>query len=100
MQFYDGHHEDRGRLVKECYLTMIAAVSEVQRGIEKLMSRGRSNGRKYYEKFAICVGQHYFKAFVSDTPYCFGDKKWWCLDTRDKPWCILLPCLKIITKKQ
>ena len=29
---------------------MIATVSEAQRGIEKILSRGRSNGKKYYEK--------------------------------------------------
>ena len=52
---------------------MITAVSEAQYRIEKLWSRGRSNGRKQYAKFGRQIGQNNFKALASAAPYYFND---------------------------
>ena len=76
---------------------MIASVFEAQSGIENLWLRFRSNGRRNYPNF----GKHIrkacfktcFKASVSATSCCFGDKKWWCVDKRGKQWDMLLPFL-------
>ena len=97
---YDPQHENRDHVVKTCYIMMISAISEAQRGIEKLWSRGRSNVRTYYGNFGRCVDKNYFKAFVSADHYCVGNKKWWCLDKRDELWDTLIPFLKKCDRKR
>ena len=71
----------------------MTAVSEVERRVENLWQRGRSNGRSDNENFGRNIGQHYFKAFASASPYHFGNKKWLCVDKWDEPWDMILPCL-------
>jgi hypothetical protein len=79
---------------------MIAAVSEVEQGVENLWKRGRSNGRRDYPNFGRYMAKNTFKAFQSAAPYCFCDKKYWHIDKRDRPWDIFLPCLNSYNEKR
>ena len=74
-------------------MILIAAISEVDCGVENLWKRGRSNGRRDLPNFGKYMSKNYFKAFVSTATYCFAEKKWWYVDRRDRPWDIYLPCL-------
>ena len=71
----DQDHDNPDHLVGTCYLTMIAAVSEAQFGVDKLWQRVRSNRRYNHANFGRHVGQNCFKALMSAAPHCFGDKK-------------------------
>ena len=83
--FCDLQHEDRDHIVKSCYPMMIGTISEAQHGMEKRLSRGRSNGRKDHASFGRHTGPHHFKAFASAAPCCSGNKNGWCLDKRNNP---------------
>ena len=50
-------HVDLDRLVKTCYLVMIASTSEAQCGIENLCERGQSNERRDHAYFGRHVGR-------------------------------------------
>ena len=92
--FHDEESEDPDWLVKQCYLLLIAAVTEVETGVENLWLRGKSSGRRNYPNFGQYVPQNVFKAFQSAAPYCFSKERYWYMDSKDKPWDIFLPCLK------
>ena len=79
---------------------MIAVVSEVEQGVENLWKRGRSNGRRDYPNFGRHMSKNMFKAFQSAAPHCFAEKKHWCIDKRDRPWDIFLPCLNSYNEKR
>ena len=46
------------------------------------------------------MSKNYFKAFQSAAAYCFADKKYWCIDKRDKRWDIFLPYLRKYNKRR
>ena len=100
IKFDDGDPDDPDWMVKQCYLIMIAAVAEVDCGIDNLWRRGKSNGRRYYPNFGKYIGKNYFKAFICAAPYCFCEKRFWFVDKRDKPWDIFLPCTKDYNAKR
>ena len=100
IKFHDPDVEDPDYLVKIAYTIMIAAVSEVEQGVENLWKRGRSNGRRDYPNFGRYMSKNTFKAFQSAAPYCFCDKKFWYVDKRDRPWDIFLPCLNSYNEKR
>ena len=100
IKFYDPDLDDPDHLVKIAYTIMIAAVSEVEQGVENLWKRGRSNGRRDYPNFGRYMAKNTFKAFQSAAPYCFCDKKYWHIDKRDRPWDIFLPCLNSYNEKR
>ena len=100
IKFDDGDPDDPDWMVKQCYLIMIAAVAEVDCGVDNLWRRGKSNGRRCYPNFGKHVGKNYFKAFLCAAPYCFAEKRFWFVDKRDKPWDIFLPCMKDCNKKR
>ena len=100
IKFYDADLEDPDQLVKIAYTIMIAAVSEVEQGVENLWKRGRSNGRRDYPNFGQYMSKNTFKVFQSAAPYCFCDKKYWYVDKRDRPWDIFLPCLNSYNEKR
>ena len=82
IEFCNEDTDDPYYLVKIAYTIMIAAVSEVEQGVENLWKRGRSNGRRYYPNFGRYMSKNMFKAFQSAAPYCFAEKKYWYLDKR------------------
>lgn len=45
IKFHNEHSDNPDWLVKQCYLILIAAVAEVDRGAENLWKRGKSKGR-------------------------------------------------------
>ena len=51
IEFCNEDTDDPYYLVKIAYTIMIAAVSEVEQGVENLWNRGRSNGRRDYPNF-------------------------------------------------
>ena len=93
IQFHDEEADDPDWIVKQCYLLMIAAATEVDVGVENLWLRGKSNGRRNYPNFGRYIQQNTFKAFQHAAPYCFCDKQYWYIDRQDRPWEIFLPCL-------
>ena len=94
IKFHQEDDEDPDWMVKQCYLILVASVTEVECGAENLWKQGRLNGRKEAANFGRYMTKNYFKAFISAAPYCFAEKKWWYIDKRDRPWDIYLPCLQ------
>ena len=94
IRFHDDEADDPDWKVKNCYLLLIAAATEVETGVENLWLRGKSNGRRNYPNFGQYVPKNVFKVFQHVAPYCFCHEKYWYLEDRNKPWDIFLPCLK------
>ena len=94
IKFHDPDADDPDWKVKKAYTIMIAAVSEIETGVENLWKRGRSTGRKEYPNFGRYMKKNEFKAFQSAAAFCFAEKKYWYIDKRDRPWDIFLPCLQ------
>ena len=69
IDFCNEDTDDPDYLVKISYTIMIAAVSEVEQGVENLWNRGRSNGRRDYPNFGKYISKNMFKAFQSADPY-------------------------------
>ena len=100
IQFHDPEAADTDWFVKNCYLILIAASTEVEVGVENLWRRGKSNGRRNYPNFGQYVGQNTFKAFQSAAPYCFCEQKYWYHDRRDRLWDVFLPCLNSFNQRR
>lgn len=98
--FHDPSQIDCDWKVKQCYLLLIAAATEVENGVENLWSRGSSGGRHDYPDFGRYMPVNYFKAFQSAAPYAWCDKKCWFIDKRDKPWDVFMPCLSQYNEKR
>ena len=60
---HDPDADDPDWMVKKAYTIMIAAVSEIETGVENLWKRGRSSGRKEFPNFGKYTKKNYFKAF-------------------------------------
>ena len=91
IKFYDEDADDLEHLVKIACKIMISAVYEVDQSVENFWKRGRSNYRLDCPNFGRYMSKNMFKAFQSAAPYCFAEKKHWCVDKRDRPWKIFLP---------
>jgi hypothetical protein len=91
--FYDPDDPDPDWKVKNCYLLLIAAATEVENGIENLWKRGRVGNRRYFPDFGKFMAINEMKAFCSAAPYCWAEEEFWYLPQRDTPWDVFLPCL-------
>jgi hypothetical protein len=93
--FHDEKAVDPDWLVKQCYTLMIAAVTEVEQGVENLWKRGDCCGRRHsYPDFGKYVDINTFKCFESAAPFCWADSTYWYRDRLETPWDVFLPCLK------
>ena len=94
IKFHDKNAEDPDVKVRICYSLLIAAATEPFVGVDDLFKKGPSLGRHNYPDFGQYIAKNYFKSFLAVAPYCWAEKKYWYLDTREKPWEIFLPLLK------
>jgi hypothetical protein len=92
--------EDRDWKVKQCYLMLIAGVTEADTGVENLWRRGLSGGRHQYANYGQYMPKNQFKAFMSGDALMFCDRKVWFEDNRDKGWEIFMPCLRSFNQKR
>jgi len=93
MKFHDPNASNPDWKVKQGYLLMIAAATEVETGIENLWKSGPSGGRSSYPDFGQYMHMNDFKCFISAAPYCWANESFWYEEKRDIPWEIFLPCL-------
>ena len=98
--FHDPDADDPDWIVKQCYLLLIAAVTEADVGVENLWKRGRSGGRHNYADFGKYLPKNTFRAFQNASPLMFCDRENWYLDDRDKDWGIFRPCLSSFNDKR
>ena len=78
--FLDEHAEDPDWKVKQCYLLIIAAATEVVVGVDNLWKSGPSTGRHNYPDFGQYIPKNYFKAFCSAAPYAWAEEMYWYED--------------------
>lgn len=93
IKFHDDRDDDPDWIIKNCYLLMIAAVTEPEIGIENLWQEGESTGRHNHAGFGKYVPMHYFKAFCSCATLMFGRKEDWYKENRDRGWEVMRPIL-------
>ena len=79
---------------------MIAAASEVERGVDNLWKSGRSGGRTVYPDFGQYMSKNEFKCFSATAPLCWAEKKHWFGSPRDQPWDVFLPCLQSMNTRR
>jgi len=96
----EGVDEDPDWVVKQCYLLMIAAVTEAEVGVDNLWKRGESGGRHKHPDFGQYVPKNVFKAFSCAAAFVFADRKWWYADKRDRDWDIFTPVLESFNEKR
>ena len=87
-------------MVKQGYLLLIAAASEMENGVENLWKAGMRKMRRPYPDFGRYMSINEFHAFCSAAPYARAEEKYWHLPTRDTPWDVFLPCLKSFNLKR
>jgi hypothetical protein len=92
-QHVNNSDEDPDWVVKQCYLLLIAAVTEADVGVENLWKFGESGGRREYANFGKYIPINYFKTFLSCAPYMFCDKKYWYEPYEEKGWEIFQPVI-------
>ena len=71
--FHDDTNKDPDWRVKQAYLIMIAAVCEIENGVENLWRKGPSGGRHVYPDFGKYMKKNMFKCFTSAAPFCWCD---------------------------
>jgi hypothetical protein len=99
-KFNDPDADDPDWIVKQCYLLLIASVTEADVGVENLWKKGQSGGRHEYANFGQYIPMNLFKAFQSGAALMFCDKKWWFEDVRDRDWDIIMPCIASYNQKR
>ena len=62
--FHDEMDDDPDWKVKQAYLIMIAAVCEIENGVEILWKKGQSGGQHVYPDFGKHMHQNMFKCFA------------------------------------
>jgi hypothetical protein len=67
--FQDENAQDPDWKLKQVYVLLIAAASEVENGIENLLKRGKYMDWHGYPNFDQHVPISYFKVFVAAVPY-------------------------------
>ena len=98
--FHQEGEDDCDWAVKQCYLLLIAAVTEPEIGIDNLWRRGQSRGRHKHADFGRYIPLNMFKAFCSAAPLMYCEEKWWYADKRDKDWEVFTPVLDSFNKKR
>lgn len=99
-KFHDPDDDDPDWIVKQCYLLLIASVTEADVGVENLWKKGMSGGHHEYANFGQYIPMNMFKAFQSGAALMFCDKKWWYEDYRDRDWDIIMPCITSYNQKR
>jgi hypothetical protein len=94
--FHDEGREDPDWKVRQCYLLLIAAATELFAGIGNLWKTDRFKGHHNYPDFGKYMLINYFKAFCSAAPYAWADPNYWYLGTRDN---IFTHCLASFNEK-
>jgi hypothetical protein len=61
--------------VKQCYVLIIAASTELENGIENLWRIGMKGVRRCYPDFARFMGINKMQAFCSASPYAWAEEK-------------------------
>ena len=92
--------EDYDWIVKQCYLLLIAAITEPETGIDNLWKKGKTRGRHSHADFGKYVPINVFKCFIAAAPFMFCDKKWWYAHKRDRDWEVFTPVLESFNKKR
>ena len=100
IKFFDADADDPDHLIKQCYLLVVAAATELEDGTENLWKRGSSGGRRMYPDFGKYLNKEVFKCFCSAAPYLWAKKDYWFMDKRDKTWDIFIPCLQDFNEKR
>jgi hypothetical protein len=91
--FHDPDDADPVWKVKNCYLLLIAAATEVENGIENLWKRGRVGNHRYFPAFGMFMTMNEMKVFRSAAPFFWAQEEFWYLPQRDAPWDVFIPCL-------
>lgn len=91
---------DPDRMVKLCYLLLIAGATEVESGVVNLFNSGPTGGRHQYPDFGKYVNVKTFKMFMSAAPYAFCKKKFWFLPDDESTFEIFLPVLDSMNKRR
>jgi hypothetical protein len=86
-------HQDPDWKIKQCYLLMLAAVTESDVGVDNLWLKGKSKGRHNYANFGKYMPQNMFKMWQTSAVYMFCDNKDWYKNKRERKWSIIWPCL-------
>jgi hypothetical protein len=79
--------------VKQCYVLIIAASTEVENGIASLWRSGMKGVRHCYPDFGRFMGINEMQAFCLAAPYARAEEKYWYLPDQDTPWGMFLPCI-------
>ena len=98
--FHDEGDDDPDWIVKQCYLLMIAALTEADIGVENLWKRGKSGCRHEYANFGLYVPVNYFKSFQSAAAFMWCDEEHWFSPKRDRRWEIFMPALQDFNNKR
>jgi hypothetical protein len=93
VKFHRPDDEDSDWIVKQCYMLIIAAVTEAEVGVDNLWKQGEGGGRRDHANFGRYVPIHYFKMFLSCAPYLFCEKKYWYESYEDKGWEVFQPVM-------
>jgi hypothetical protein len=100
IKFHDADAADPDWKVKQGYLLLIAASSEVHVGMDKLWMKGPSLGRHEYPDFGQFMPLNEFKAFRLAALRCWCDKKNWFVESFHQTWNIFLPVLKSYNERR
>ena len=100
IRFHDPEEADPDWKVRQCYLVMIAAATELENGITNLWKSGKSLGRRSFPDFGKYIHRKYFEAFCAAAPYCMCSRDEWYLDSRDKGWGVFMPWLNSCNEKR
>ena len=100
IKFHDQGDDDEDWIVKQCYLLLLAAITEADCGVENLWKKGHSGGRHEFADFGRYMSEHYFRAFQCCATLMFCDRKYWYEERRNKDWNDFLPCLESYNEKR
>jgi len=77
IQFHNEADLDPDWKVKQCYVLLIAAATEMENGIENLWKHGKLQNCRWYPDFRRFMVMNKMKAFCSVAPYCWSDEEHW-----------------------
>ena len=100
IKFHDPDADDPDWKVKQCYLLLIAACTEVEIGVMNLWKNGPSEGRRDYPDFGQYMPREYFNAWKSAAAFAWCDKSHWYKPATDMPWDVFQPCLDSFNSKR
>ena len=100
IKFHDAEAANPDWKVKQGYMLLIAASTEVHNGMENLWKSGPSLGRHPYPDFGQFMSWHEFEAFRLAALRCWCGKENWFVEPRHQTWNIFLPILRGFNKKR